>query len=321
MTTTRYFSLARHALVEALRAIEIQPGASVAIPGLICRELLASLATVGAHPVFYQVDEMLRPVDFPSDAGISAVVAVNYFGFAQDLTPFRHYCSESGAVLIEDNAHGFLSSDDNGQLLGTRGVMGITSIRKTIRIADGATLSVNGPHLFERIHDQLPATTHSINVFRLRRLVATLDRRFHIPILRLMRTVSRALRRLRTGSSLPTVTAQSETELLQPIGPHASSIRILERLDSDSEIARRRKLYAQIHRELSGQSVTPLFPELPRGTVPYGYPFYCDESTMRNLGPKVAKYGVEIIRWPDLPDAMVGSAPSHYTNLWLVNFL
>ncbi|MFA5774468.1 MAG: DegT/DnrJ/EryC1/StrS family aminotransferase, partial [Ilumatobacteraceae bacterium] len=82
MTTTRYFSLARHALVEALRAIDIKPGDAVVIPSLVCRDLLASLATVGARPVYYDVDESLKPVGFPNDQGIRAVIAVNYFGFA-----------------------------------------------------------------------------------------------------------------------------------------------------------------------------------------------------------------------------------------------
>lgn len=321
MATTRYFSLARHALVEALQAINIQPGDSVAIPGLICRDLLASLATVGAHPVFYRVNERLGPVEFPSDAGIRAVVAVNYFGFAQDLEPFVHFCTSTGAILIEDNAHGFLSSDETGQLLGTRGAMGITSVRKTIRIADGAILSVNASHLIGRIHDQLPTTTYSIHLFRFRRLLAVIERRYRIPILRLMRTFLRTIRRIRTGSSLPITTMVSETEILQLTGPHASSLHTIEQVDSNSEMARRRELYALVHKALAKLSLTPLFPELPLGTVPYGYPFYSDELTLRKASSKVARYGVEIIRWPELPDAIAPSAPFHYTNLWLVNFL
>jgi hypothetical protein len=321
MTTTRYFSLARHALVEAMLAIDIHPGEAVAIPSLICRELLASLVTVGARPVFYDVDEMLKPKNFPHDIGIRAVIAVNYFGFAQDLIPFMQYCSSTGAILIEDNAHGFLSADESGQQLGSRSAIGITSIRKTIRIADGAMLSVNENRLVGQIHDQLPTTTYSIHAFRLRQLSANIERRFHIPILRLMRTISRTVRSLNTGSRLPTSSRASETEVLHLVGPHKSSLHILGRLDSNSEIARRHKLYAQVHKSLIGLSLTPLYPQLPQGTVPYGYPFFSDELTIRNAQRKVAKYGVEIIRWPDLPEAIMRSAPFHYTNLWLVNFL
>ncbi|MEO8364259.1 MAG: DegT/DnrJ/EryC1/StrS family aminotransferase [Ilumatobacteraceae bacterium] len=321
MTTTRYFSLARHALVEALRAIDIKPGDAVAVPSLVCRELLASLATVGARPVYYHVDESLKPVSFPNDHGIRAVIAVNYFGFAQDLSPFVQYSSSIDAVLIEDNAHGFLSADGSGNLLGTRGALGVTSIRKTIRMADGAMLTANEPPFVDRIHAQLPSTTHLDPAFRLRRAVATIERRLHIPILRMMRTISRRIRRAKTGSTLPISSATSETDILALSGPRKSSLSILKRLDSNSEIRRRHGLYWAVHQALAGLSVTPLYPQLPHGTVPYGYPFYGDESTMQDAQRRVAKFGVEIIRWPDLPEAIAHTAPYHYTNLWLVNFL
>ena len=100
MTAIRYFSLARHALVEALRVINIQPGDAVAIPALICRDVLGSLATVGARPVFYHVDEMLKPMDFPYDSGVCAIIAVNYFGFAQNLDPFKHFCASTSLTLL-----------------------------------------------------------------------------------------------------------------------------------------------------------------------------------------------------------------------------
>ncbi|MFA5775172.1 MAG: DegT/DnrJ/EryC1/StrS family aminotransferase, partial [Ilumatobacteraceae bacterium] len=281
----------------------------------------ASLATVGARPVYYDVDESLKPVGFPNDQGIRAVIAVNYFGFAQDLGPFVQYCSSIGAVLIEDNAHGFLSADESGKLLGTRGAIGVTSIRKTIRMADGALLSVNEPPFVDRIHDQLPSTTHVDPAFRSRRAVATIERRLHIPILRMMRTISRRVRRAKTGSTLPISSAASETEILRLSGPRKSSLSILKRLDPNSEIRRRHGLYWAVHQALAGLSVTPLYPQLPNGTVPYGYPFYGDESTIRDAQSRVAKFGVEIIRWPDLPGEITPSAPHHYTNLWLVNFL
>lgn len=321
MTTVRYFSLARHALVEALRAISIQPGEAVALPALICRDLLASLNTVGARPVFYHVDEQLKPTAIPDDKGIRAVIVVNYFGFAQDLVPFIQYCSSRSAILIEDNAHGFLSADETGRPLGTRSAIGITCIRKTIRIPDGAILSVNDSRLCENMHDQLPATTYPIYGFRMRRLSAIVERRFHIPLLRTLRTLSRAIRKMKTGSALPVTSAASETELLQLTGPHKSSLQILERFDPNAEIQRRRDLYLQVHRSLFGLPLTPLYPELPQGTVPYGYPFISDEPTMRNAQRKVARLAVEIIKWPDLPDAIVHSAPFHYTNLWVANFL
>ncbi len=84
-----------------------------------------------------------------------AVLAVNYFGFAQDLAPFREYCSRTGATLIEDNAHGFLSKDTSGVLLGTRADLGITSIRKTFRLVNGAALYFSGAEYSDSVSEQL----------------------------------------------------------------------------------------------------------------------------------------------------------------------
>ena len=84
-----------------------------------------------------------------------------------------------------------------------------------------------------------------------------------------------------TGSPLPISSATSETELLQLTGPHESSLRVLERLDPNTEIQRRQKLYTQVHQSLLGLSLTPIYPELLQGTVPCGYPFISDDPTMR----------------------------------------
>ncbi len=86
---------------------------------------------------------------------IKAVIAVNYFGFPQDLEIFSEYCHKFSVKLIEDNAHGYLSANVDGVLLGNRAPLGITSIRKTIRIPDGARLHVSDPQLSELLPHQL----------------------------------------------------------------------------------------------------------------------------------------------------------------------
>jgi dTDP-4-amino-4,6-dideoxygalactose transaminase len=118
----RFFSLGRFALVDGLRALDFAPGAFVLVPAFICRDLLAAIHAVAAVPIFYSVNQRLEPND-PSEAWPSGaeVLAVNYFGFAQDLSPFLGYCKRTGAILIEDNANGFLSAETSGTLLGARG--------------------------------------------------------------------------------------------------------------------------------------------------------------------------------------------------------
>jgi len=321
MTETRYFSLARHALAEALRAIDIKPGDRVALPEFICRDLLSSIHHLGAQATYYPVDESLAPIRFPLELDIKAIIAVNYFGFAQQLEPFYEYCRVHDAVLIEDNAHGFLSADENGAMLGTRASFGITSIRKTIRIADGASLSINDQTYMDRILPQLHATSHKTLRQSITRLFLVIDRKFHLPMFRTTRTLARQLRKIQTGAALPVSDPGSETEPLIIAAPHKSSLINMTRLDTKKEQARRRHLYKELEIALVDLPLRPIYPSLPTGTIPYGYPFFSDDKTARLAKKITTRLGVEIIKWPDLPSAIEHGAPLHYKNIWLVNFL
>ena len=88
MTTGSYFAFARHALVAGLQHLGIQPGDEIGIPELICRDVLASIAEVGAKAQFYPVDQALRPTGCGTAGSARAVLMVNYFGFPQQIADF-----------------------------------------------------------------------------------------------------------------------------------------------------------------------------------------------------------------------------------------
>ena len=85
----RYYAFARQALVEALRLIGTGSGDEVLVPSLICKDVLASIHTLGATPVFFEVDHNLNPIGLDQISSSKAIIVVNYFGFAQDLAPFN----------------------------------------------------------------------------------------------------------------------------------------------------------------------------------------------------------------------------------------
>ncbi|MEK7744540.1 MAG: DegT/DnrJ/EryC1/StrS family aminotransferase, partial [Elusimicrobiota bacterium] len=139
----RYFSYGRRALAAGLAAAGVKPGDTVLLPEFICRDLLSSLAAVHAVPAYYPVGPDLAPSQDPSLwPQARAVVAVDYFGFPQDLAPFQAYCERTGAALIEDNAHGLFSRDEAGLPLGARADIGIFSLRKSLALPDGAALAL-----------------------------------------------------------------------------------------------------------------------------------------------------------------------------------
>lgn len=315
----RYYSLGRWALVDALRACGVGSGDRVLVPGLICREVLASVDQVGASAVFYPVSPQLRPACSARDLiSAKAVIAVNYFGFPQDLEPFREYCARTGAALVEDNAHGLFSRDEQGRLLGSRGDAGVFSIRKTIAVPDGGALVLANRELPEA--GQTRDSRNGRPRYRVKQAFRRAARglgpiRTHQAIGAL-----RAMRRAVTGHAVPVVAPASETDI--PIGPNPSPLlsHALKVADPDLEAQRRRALYELTGRILNGVG-TPVFPQLLPNVVPYGFPVVASSAQAPGIEAQLGRHGLPFTQWPDLPAAIAPSAPEHYRHLWVVPFL
>lgn len=246
MTTLRHFSLGRHAMKVALQLAEVKTGDSVMVPGFICRDLLAAINSLGAVPVFYEVDINLQPKNLDQSVHPQAIIAVNYFGFAQDLAPFITFGSATGAIVIEDNAHGFLSRDSENQILGQRTTLGITSFRKTLHVVDGATL-----FLCPRRQTPSPTSIHRRSKRSTNgrfKILAHLQQITKIPIIGFAQTASRLIRHIRTGSKFPTTDADVETRIPGAANPHTSSVKQMLELDQAKEISRRRILLKSYYR-------------------------------------------------------------------------
>jgi hypothetical protein len=251
-----------------------------------------------------------------------AVLAVNYFGFAQDLAPFHEYSLQTGATLIEDNAHGFLSKDSAGNLLGARTNLGITSIRKTVRLVNGAALHISGQEYLGIAAHQLEFENYGVaKGFVLRKLSAQIQRSTKIPTLSLFQFTIRILRLFATGSRLPRSTRESETELPVPTAPDLSVLKLISSLDLGSEILRRQELFNRVLDRVQGLDIEPIFNHLEIGASPYGFAFVGDNNSVNQMRKKLRGLSVEVIHWPDLPDAVHVTEEHFYRNVWVVNFL
>ena len=319
MTTTRYFSLGRHAIKDALRYAGVDSGDYVLLPSFICRDLLSSVAELGAKTVFYEVDTALKPVRLDPKIGAKVIVAVNYFGFAQNLEPYNEYCKQTGAIIVEDNAHGFLSRDENNNLLGTRTKFGITSFRKSLRVQDGAilTTSLNDQEIDKQL-DYIDSPVSKRN--SLLRLLSSVESRTNIPAVAIGQSISRAIRFLRTGSGLPKTDPNAETTIPGLANPHLQSVTTLEALDGAREVSRRRNLYQTLKSQVVATGATLIFADLPENTCPYGLPVYANEESRRNLAKVARQNRVTLMNWPDLPNSVIVTAPGFYKRVWLLNF-
>ena len=272
---------------------------------------------LGASPIFYDVDESLRTKSLDRLPTVKAIIAVNYFGFPQDLEPFREYCSKTSATLIEDNAHGLFSRDDRGELLGTRGDFGVLSLRKTFHVATGAALLAR-----QGSGISMPCIERTEGAHALRYALSRLERRTGIPALAGMRSLIRIARRLAGRPEIETGSPEDETVLPSAMAIGCRSLARLNDQDPATEINRRRKLFAEVVddlRQLPG--VHLLHDHLDSHTVPYGVPFRVTDVSHAALHALGRRHHVVVMQWPELPSALAASAPDHYRNVWLVNLL
>lgn len=319
----RFYSYGRRALVEALRIAGVTKGSTVALPALICRELLSAIHASGGVPSFYPVGKDLNLASASGLPVCTAVVAVNYFGFPQELAPFQEHCRRMGAVLIEDNAHGLFSRDSAGALLGLRGDLGLFSLRKTLPIPNGAALVVNAREHVSSLGQQPPFDARLPPLtFLLKQSVRRITPVVGWRTLHRMRKLLRQCKRAAGAFTVEAPDAGEEGALPQLERPSIVLSRPLT-MDIERETTRRRALYRSIDDVLrnTGLPIAPGFPCLGDSVVPYGYPFYADDTTFHKVRAVLDAYGLDCLSWPDLPNAVRDKAPSHYKTLRMVAFL
>jgi hypothetical protein len=316
----RYYSLARHALVDALKLSGIHAGSRVLLPAFLCRDLMAPVNLIGATPCWYEVDHNLSPLLPPEFWPMADVVLmIDYFGFPQNLSIFEIYAQRTGARIIEDNAHGFLSRDADGKLLGCRSEFGIFSIRKTLRIPDGAALWVKLSCNIDGFPKQLPFTGSGVNLAQLQKfyirslpIVGDLIFKILTKFIRMFRGCVFLIRKSNSDSS-------SEVSISTPPEPWYGLLSSLMRFDAQREIKRRRSSYLKCSEKCEKIGGVSVFSELPPYCAPYAYAFRGDQFVVSTMQNYADQQGFDMVAWPDLPGAIVHKAPKHYRNVYLIN--
>ena len=324
MTSNRlYYAYARHALVTALKLARVQEGSSVLVPDFICRDVLASLHAVGSEPRFYTIGDDLQISTTQSLPRAAAIIVVNYFGFPADLQRVREVAS-SETTIIEDNAHGWLSADRDGTPLGSRTDVGVTSVRKTIRLPDGAFVEWRDTaHLdMTMLHAPLVPRDEPLPLgFGLRRVVARIDSVSPLSVMAASRHTVRLLRRLR---GQPAISQRPDEEWQLPANRaiHGESLRLLESVDQTREVQRRRKLFGRYLSSAQRYNIETPTPRLNDGVSPQGFAFFTDAGNVDEFETLIHRERLgEVITWPALSTRSPLPTTSRLRTLRLVNFL
>jgi len=321
-TNLFYYGYGRNALFFALKNANVNKGDFVLLPSFICRDLLSAINSIGAKPVYYDVDESLSPLqNLNTMPKCKAIIAVNYFGFPQNLIPFKEYCLINESILIEDNAHGFLSKDINGNLLGTRADLGIFSFRKTIFIDYGSGLfikNINNVNIDKYTIKPVKKINFS---FYSKLIIKKIFPLIKIRGVRILTKILRLVRKFRTGHDFPQSELNAETVLPEEIAPPTQLKQNIEKVDINYESKRRRNLYNWLNDKIIDFGGIPVFKDLPEKCVPYGFPFYTPDALIEEIESKLSLIGLESFSWPELPDQIYKCAPKYYHSLRCVRFL
>ncbi|WIA14774.1 hypothetical protein OEZ85_003258 [Tetradesmus obliquus] len=146
------------ALEQAALLCDFQPGDEVIMPSYTFVSTANAFVLRGATPVFVDVRGDTLNMDISTivpalSERTRAIVVVHYAGVAVDMDPIMELARERGLLVVEDNAHGFLSTY-KGRALGTIGHFGCLSFHytKNIICGEGGALLVNDAAFRDRAH-------------------------------------------------------------------------------------------------------------------------------------------------------------------------
>lgn len=145
---------ARAAIVLALKALRLRPGASVAVPLYCCPVVFRAIEIAGCRARFIDVDPdtyCLSAADLSAkNSGVDAVIAVHMFGNLCDVPALRK--AAPGKPFIEDCAQALGSRLDN-QLAGSFGEIAAFSFHsgKYLSVGQGGAVYCSDTNLQSRL--------------------------------------------------------------------------------------------------------------------------------------------------------------------------
>jgi dTDP-4-amino-4,6-dideoxygalactose transaminase len=149
------------ALWLALRGLGIGPGDAVLCPAYSFFATAATIARVGARPIFADIHAAtfnLDPIDAIRRAEnverLRAVISVDLFGRVCELGPLEAYCQDRGIHIIQDAAQSIGARDAKGQDIGARSDVACFSFYPTKNLGalgDAGGLVTNDRALSESI--------------------------------------------------------------------------------------------------------------------------------------------------------------------------
>lgn len=297
-TDFAFYGSGKAALRDGLAGL-VAPGENVLVPAYLPDAVVEPFRDLGLEPRYYRVRENLAPdradLDRRLDGETAAILTVDYFGFPQPgLEAVTALCDDADCYHIDDNAHAPLSVDGD-TLLGTRGHLGITSLRKLLPIPDGAILYCNDESVVERLEpSSFAGVRDGFEVDDCRYVLESLAE----ALLETNAMVSRAFERVTAlrSASVP----DPKTRYEAGKAPMSKlSATVVDAVDPTAIRNARRTNYRAWRRLFDGRpGVESYYESLPAGICPQVFPIRT--GAPQRLIAELERCGVAAHTWPRL---------------------
>ncbi len=292
-----YFMSGRCALYACLLDAKSNDEDNIAyVPAYTCETVLASYEKAGHTLRFYDVDEHeLTPLFKEEDLqGVSVLNLCGYYGFSRYDEQFLGLCNDQGVRIIQDTTHSMFSRDGHSPYAD----YWAGSLRKWIGVACGGVgIKKEGTFSVER---RVPDSKH-------------LEGRYQAMQYReeAVRTGNQAFDRL--AGEVFWETEMRLREMFDVFGSDSLSKRIIETLDVDTLVQKRRDHYKTVlaHYKPSLQ-YQAIFPHLDSETCPSHFSWYSED---RNRAQQfLLDHGIRsTVYWPKPPQLIQVEQYPHAT--------
>ncbi len=146
------------ALVLALRALDIGAGDEVIIPAYTFFATAGTVMSVGATPVFVDIDPVTYEIDVAQikdhiTPNTKAIIPVHLYGHPADMDPILELARSRGLKVIEDNAQAFGATyrDKKTGSIGDIGCLSFFPTKNLGAFGDGGMVVTRDPKLADRM--------------------------------------------------------------------------------------------------------------------------------------------------------------------------
>jgi dTDP-4-amino-4,6-dideoxygalactose transaminase len=284
------FAWGRQALWHGLRALGLQAGDEVLMPAYHHGSEVEVVIRLGLVPVFYDLDDRLRPRPEELEGLISprtrALHLIHYFGFPQDAPGWRRWCDEHGLLLIEDAAQAWLAFAGD-RPVGSFGDLAFFCLYKMIGLPEGAVAVCSRP-LAKRPLDRRPGAVE-------------LARKHGLWVAGRSRLMAAAASAVRSSPAL-----RDEFELRDPASMPWRTTSFLLRRAAQPGVAERRRSNYQVLLAALRERTRPPYDDVPGHASPFAFPVTVRDkaATLQSLrAANVRALDAWSVAHPALPEA------------------